>query len=79
MRYEFNTIILMNMTNPDKGTMMIVHKKTKQMISDYRRCMRGMKLATLVNPFTAGAAYIGFFTQLLPHSVPPFKHVKAIK
>ena len=31
-----------------------------------------------INPLTAGVAYIGFFTQLLPHSVPPFKHVKAI-
>ena len=31
-----------------------------------------------VNPLTAGVAYIGVFTQLLPHSVPPFKHVKAI-
>ena len=31
-----------------------------------------------VNPLTAGAEYIGFFTQLLPHSVPPFKNVKAI-
>ena len=31
-----------------------------------------------VNPLTTGAKYIGFFTQLLPHSVPPFKHVKAI-
>ena len=31
-----------------------------------------------INPSTAGVAYIGFFTQLLPHSVPPFKHVKAI-
>ena len=34
-------------------------------------------LGTL-NPLTAGVAYIGFFTQLLPHPVPPFKHVKAI-
>ena len=32
----------------------------------------------MINPLTAGAAYIGFFTQLLPHSVQPFKHVKAI-
>ena len=31
-----------------------------------------------INPLTAGAAYIKFFTQFLPHSVPPFKHVKAI-
>ena len=31
-----------------------------------------------INLLTAGAEYIGFFTQLLPHSVPPFKHVKAI-
>ena len=30
----------------------------------------------LLNPLTAGAEYIGFFTQLLTHSVPPFKHVK---
>ena len=30
------------------------------------------------NPLTAGTEYNGFFTQLLPHSVPPFKHVKAI-
>ena len=30
------------------------------------------------NPLTAGVAYIGVFTQLLPHSVPPFKHVTAI-
>ena len=29
-------------------------------------------------PLTAGAEYIGFFPQLLPHLVPPFKHVKAI-
>ena len=35
-------------------------------------------LYVFINPLTAGAAYIGFFTQLLPHSVPPFKHVKAI-
>ena len=34
--------------------------------------------AVRVNPLTAGAEYIGFFTQLLPDSVPPFKHVKAI-
>ena len=27
-----------------------------------------------INPLTAGAEYIGFFNQLLPHSVPPFKH-----
>ena len=32
----------------------------------------------LFNPLTAGVAYIGFFTQLLPLSVPPFKHGKAI-
>ena len=32
----------------------------------------------VVNPLTAGVAYIRFFTQLLPHSVPLFKHVKAI-
>ena len=32
----------------------------------------------LINPLTAGVAYVGFFTQLLPHSVPPFKHGKAI-
>ena len=31
-----------------------------------------------LNPLTAGAEYIGFFIQLLPHSVPPFKHGKAI-
>ena len=31
-----------------------------------------------LNPLTAGAVYIGFFTQFLSHSVPPFKHVKAI-
>ena len=29
-----------------------------------------------VNPLTAGAEYIGFLTQILPHSVPPFKHGK---
>ena len=34
--------------------------------------------ASPFNPLTAGVAYIGFFTQLLSHSVPPFKHVKAI-
>ena len=32
----------------------------------------------LINPLTAGAEYIWFFAQLLQHSVPPFKHVKAI-
>ena len=31
-----------------------------------------------LKPLTSGAEYIGFFTQLLPHSVPPFMHVKAI-
>ena len=31
----------------------------------------------MINPLTAGAEYIRFFTQLLPHSVPPFKHGKA--
>ena len=30
------------------------------------------------NPLTAVAEYTRYFTQLLPHSVPPFKHVKAI-
>ena len=31
------------------------------------------------NPLTAGAEYFGFFTQLSPHLVPPFKHIiKAI-
>ena len=34
--------------------------------------------ACFLDHLTAGVAYIGFFTQLLPHSVPPFKHVKAI-
>ena len=38
---------------------------------DYSRAQR-------FNPLTAGADYIGFVTQLLPHSVPPFKHVKAV-
>ena len=28
----------------------------------------------ITNPLTACAEFIGFFTQLLPHSVPPFKH-----
>ena len=37
----------------------------------------GMKIYH-INPLTAGAEYIGVFTQLLAHSVPPFKHVKAI-
>ena len=32
----------------------------------------------LLNPLTACAEYIGVFTQLLPHSVPPFKHGRAI-
>ena len=32
----------------------------------------------VINPLTAGAEYIGVFTPLLPHSVPPYKHVKAI-
>ena len=31
----------------------------------------------MVNSLTAGAEYIGFSTQLLPHSVPPFKYAKA--
>ena len=32
----------------------------------------------MINPLTTGAEDIGFFTQLLPHSVLPFKHGKAI-
>ena len=32
----------------------------------------------LLNSLTAGAEYIGVFTHLLPHSVTPYKHVKAI-
>ena len=35
-------------------------------------------LESRLSPLTAGAAYIGFFTQLLPRSVPPFKHGEAI-
>ena len=31
-----------------------------------------------INPLTAGAEYIRFFTKLLPHSALPFKHVKAM-
>ena len=31
-----------------------------------------------LNPLTASAEFIRCFTQLLPHSVPPFQHVKAI-
>ena len=31
-----------------------------------------------LTPSTAGAEYIGVFTQLFPHSVPPFNHGKAI-
>ena len=38
----------------------------------------GVMSSSNLNPLTAGAKYIGCFTQLLPHSVPPFKHVKAI-
>ena len=37
-----------------------------------------VKYADFFNPLPTGAEYIGLFTQLLPHSVPPFRHVKAI-
>ena len=30
----------------------------------------------IINPLTAGVAYIRVFIFLLAHSVPPFKHVK---
>ena len=30
----------------------------------------------VINPLTAGPEYIRFFIFLLPHYVPPFKHVK---
>ena len=43
-----------------------------------QRLMVGHQHIYHLNPLPAGAEYIGFFTQLLPHSVPSFKHAKAI-
>ena len=41
-------------------------------------CIRIHTHNITINPLTAGAEYIVFFTQLLPNSVLPSKHVKAM-